>query len=117
MRPPALVVNDASVLAGGVDTIILVASAGQTRMAAINKSVDVLTASGGNVFGIVLNNFDARRAYGGYYGGYRYGHYASYRGYYTSDEGKGTKEGKKVEKKAEVKAEEISRRATNPKQG
>ena len=29
--PPALVVNDASVLAGGVDTIILVASAGETR--------------------------------------------------------------------------------------
>ena len=94
--PPALVVNDASVLAGGVDTIILVASAGQTRMAAINKSVDILTASGGNVFGIVLNNFDARRAYGGYYGGYKYGHYASYRGYYTSDRrGRVRRNGKK----------------------
>ena len=103
--PPALVVNDASVLAGGVDTIILVASAGQTRMAAINKSVEILTASGGNVFGIVLNNFDARRAYGGYYGGYKYGHYASYRGYYTSDNGEGKKNGKKGEKKGEKKEE------------
>ena len=55
------------------------------------------------MFGIVLNNFDARRAYGGYYREYKYGHYASYRGYYTSEEGNGSKEGKKESKKAEVK--------------
>jgi tyrosine-protein kinase Etk/Wzc len=82
--PPALVVNDAAVLAGVVDGVIIVTSTGRTRLAAVTKTRQVLEAARGRIIGIVLNNFDPLREYGRYYGGYRYGHYGSYRGYHGS---------------------------------
>jgi capsular exopolysaccharide synthesis family protein len=83
--PPVLVVNDAAILSGLVDGTVLVAAAGSTRIAALDKAREILEASGGHVLGVVLNNFDARRAYGRYYGGYHYGHYGSYKGYVSTD--------------------------------
>lgn len=83
--PPALVVNDAAVLAGMVDGFLLVVSSGRTRLAAAEKAVGVIRAAKGRLLGLVMNNFDPRREYGRYYGGYRYGHYGSYRGYYSNN--------------------------------
>jgi tyrosine-protein kinase Etk/Wzc len=83
--PPALVVNDAAVLAGVVDGVIVVVSSGKTRLAAVNRTRDVLRAARGRLLGVVLNNFDSRKEYGRYYGGIRYGHYGTYHGYNSTE--------------------------------
>jgi len=85
--PPLLAVTDAAVLATGVDGAILVVSAGKTRAPAIERVLEFITGVGGKVLGVVLNNFDIRKAYGGYYGSYRYGYYGYGYGYYHSSNG------------------------------
>jgi len=76
---PILFATDASVLAKAVEGTILVVSAGDTRNPEIERALESLGSVGGCVRGVVLNNFDARKAYGGYNrvsgGSYGYGHY------------------------------------------
>lgn len=76
---PVLFATDASVLAKAVESTILVVSAGDTRNPEIERALESLTSVGGSVRGVVLNNFDVRKAYGGYNRvsgrGYGYGHY------------------------------------------
>lgn len=88
--PPVLIVNDAALVSGIVDSVILTVAAGETRAATLDRAAEFVHQAGGRILGIVLNRFDARREYGGYYGGHRYGHYSSYLKYYGSN-GKGTK--------------------------
>jgi Mrp family chromosome partitioning ATPase len=92
--PPLLAVTDAAVLSTGVDGAILVVSAGSTRAAAIQRATEFLTAVGGKVLGVVLNNFDVKKAYGGYYGSYRYGYYGYGYGYYHTNGNKSKKKSK-----------------------
>lgn len=83
--PPLLAVTDAAVLSTAVDGALLVVSAGSTRAAAIQRAAESLINVGGKVLGVVLNNFDIKKAYGGYYGSYRYGYYGYGYGYYHSN--------------------------------
>ncbi|MCW5897426.1 MAG: polysaccharide biosynthesis tyrosine autokinase [Bacteroidetes bacterium] len=83
--PPLLAVTDAAVLSTIVDGAILVASAGKTRATAIYRATESLTNVGGKVLGVLLNNFDVKKAYGGYYGSYGYSYYAHNYGYYHSN--------------------------------
>lgn len=100
--PPLLAVTDAAILSTCIDGVVLVVSAGSTRAAAIYRATEFLASVGGKVLGMVLNNFDVKKAYGGYYGSYRYGYYGYGYGYYHSDgNGKGErrKKGSKIEGK------------------
>jgi tyrosine-protein kinase Etk/Wzc len=81
--PPILVVNDGAVLSALVDGTILTLAAGLTRFAALERASEFLESAGGHFLGVVLNMFDARKAYGSYYGGTRYGHYDKNNGYYS----------------------------------
>jgi capsular exopolysaccharide synthesis family protein len=63
---PVLFATDASVLGKAVEGTILVVSAGDTRNPEIERAMESLGIVGGSVQGVVLNNFDARKAYGGY---------------------------------------------------
>jgi capsular exopolysaccharide synthesis family protein len=63
---PILFATDAAVLATAVEGTILVVSAGDTRNPEIERAMESLKGVGGSVLGVVLNNFDARKAYGGY---------------------------------------------------
>ena len=76
---PVLFATDASILATAMDGTILVVSAGDTRRPEIERALESVGSVGGNVRVVVLNNFDARKAYGGYNRisgrGYGYGHY------------------------------------------
>lgn len=61
---PLLAVSDPSVLATFADATLLVVYAGRTRVAEIEQSQDILNNVGVKVTGVILNNFDPRRAYG-----------------------------------------------------
>jgi tyrosine-protein kinase Etk/Wzc len=63
---PILFATDTAVLATAVEGTILVVSAGDTRNPEIERAMGSLKSVGGSVLGVVLNNFDARKAYGGY---------------------------------------------------
>jgi len=83
--PPVLSATDASILATEVDGTVLVVSCNETRAQEIERALESLESVGARVLGVLLNNFDIRKAYGGYIGasgrgygyGYGYGHYAS----------------------------------------
>ena len=74
--PPVLAVTDASVIATQVDRTIMVVSSGKTPSQDFDRAIETFDAVGVKVFGVVLNNFNPRRAYGaggrsagyGYYG-------------------------------------------------
>jgi capsular exopolysaccharide synthesis family protein len=83
--PPILIVNDAALIGGAVDGVILTVAAGETRIAALERAREFVERAGGRMLGIVLNRFDARHAYGVYYGGHRYGHYGTYDSHYGSN--------------------------------
>jgi tyrosine-protein kinase Etk/Wzc len=78
--PPVLAATDASVLATEVDGTLLVVSYDQTRELEIERTLESLDSVGARVLGVVLNNFDARKAYGGYAPAshYGYGQYGLY---------------------------------------
>jgi capsular exopolysaccharide synthesis family protein len=80
--PPALVVNDAAVMAAIVDATIIMVDAGETRMSALERAADIMEQAGCKRVGVVISRFDAKSAYGGYYGGPRYGHYDNRNHYY-----------------------------------
>ncbi|MEW6510861.1 MAG: polysaccharide biosynthesis tyrosine autokinase [Bacteroidota bacterium] len=73
---PVLPVSDPLTLTSLADGTILVISANETRLATLERTVELLEGAGGKIAGVFLNNFDARRAYGGFYGSDRYGYYA-----------------------------------------
>jgi tyrosine-protein kinase Etk/Wzc len=91
--PPVLAVTDAAVLATAVDGTLLVVSSDQTHVQALGRATEVLKGIGNTAVGVVLNNFDIRKAYGGYYGSSRYGNYGY--GYYYSTDGEKKKKKKK----------------------
>ena len=80
--PPALVVNDAAVMASIVDATVMMVNAGETRMTALERAADIMQKAGSGRVGIVISRFDAKIAYGGYYGSTRYGHYDNRNHYY-----------------------------------
>lgn len=75
--PPVLAVADPTILATMVDGVVVVVSSGNTRLDALQRSLELVLGVGGKLVGIVLNNFDLSQAYGGYYGRYQY-RYQSY---------------------------------------
>ena len=82
---PVLPVADPLTLTGLADGTILVVSANETRLATLERSVELLAGAGGKIAGVFLNNFDARRAYGGFYGSDRYGYYSASYGHDGSE--------------------------------
>lgn len=91
--PPSLAVTDSSILATLADGVIVVVSAGNTRMDALGRTLEILQGVGGKILGMVLNNFDLRQAYG-YYGYYRsryslYGYGPKYGLYPSKENGDG----------------------------
>ena len=65
--PPALAVTDPSILATIVDGTLVIVSSGNTRVEALDRTLELIRGVGGKILGVVLNNFDLRQAYGGYY--------------------------------------------------
>jgi succinoglycan biosynthesis transport protein ExoP len=63
--PPILPVTDAAVLARGVDGVLLVIDAGETRREVARRAVDNLQQVGAHMIGVVLNRVPTHR--GGYY--------------------------------------------------
>lgn len=84
---PMLAATDASIVATLVDGVVLVASAGDTRVAEIERSVELLENVGGKILGFVLNKLDLQRAYGIPYGKRGY-HYYGYSYTQTKTNGK-----------------------------
>ncbi|MDW8108302.1 MAG: polysaccharide biosynthesis tyrosine autokinase [Candidatus Kryptonium sp.] len=78
--PPLVAVTDALILANQVDGVLLVASAGKTEIDVVDKAREMIHRVGGNVIGVLLNNFDASATYGTYYRYYRYYRYYDYYG-------------------------------------
>jgi succinoglycan biosynthesis transport protein ExoP len=70
--PPALVVTDSVVLAGKLNSTLLIADAGRTRSDALRRSVDTLSKVNARVLGVVLNKMAKRNAAGYYYYYYDY---------------------------------------------
>lgn len=88
--PPVLIVNEAAVLAGLVDGVVLVVTSGTTRFATLDRATEFLRNAGGTILGVVLNKYDPKKTYGRFYGTHRYGHYGPDYNYYSSN-GKGSK--------------------------
>lgn len=72
--PPILPVTDAAVLARGVDGVLLVIDAGETRREVARRAVDNLRQVGAHMIGVVLNRVPTHR------GGYYYYYYQEYYG-------------------------------------
>ena len=77
--PPVLAVTDATIMAGLVDGVVLIAESGRTHRAGLMRTRAILENAGGRILGVVLNKLDLRRE--GYYG-YGYGYYYSHYGRY-----------------------------------
>lgn len=83
--PPVLAVTDATIMAGLVDGVVLVAECGRTHRAGLMRTRAILENAGARILGVVLNKLDLRReSYYGYgyyyyprYGKYPYGRAAS----------------------------------------
>jgi tyrosine-protein kinase Etk/Wzc len=78
--PPIVAVTDAVILATLVDAYIIVARAETTQLEIVSRSRETMNRVGGNLLGIVLNDFDISNNYGTYYKYYRYYKYDSYYG-------------------------------------
>jgi len=70
--PPVLVVTDAVILAGKLNSTLLVADAGRTRSDALRRSVETLSKVNAKMLGVVLNKMARRNAEGYYYYNYDY---------------------------------------------
>lgn len=71
--PPVLAVSDARLIASRADRVIVVASAGETKPAALRQTVERLELAKADVAGVVLNRVSADREAGAYD---RYYHFA-----------------------------------------
>lgn len=78
--PPVLVVTDATVMAGLVDGVVLIAESGKTHRAGLMRTRAILENAGAQILGVVLNKLDfSKEGYYGYgYGYYYYSHYGRY---------------------------------------
>ena len=78
--PPVLVVTDATIIAGLLDGVVLVAESGKTNRAGLMRTRAILENAGARILGVVLNKLDVRReGYYGYgYGSYYYSRYGKY---------------------------------------
>ena len=86
--PPIFAVNDPLILSTLVDGIILIVSAGDTTRTELEEGIEALGDMADKILGVVLNNFNRRKAYRAVAGGYGYG-YAKYgEGYYKAREQK-----------------------------
>ena len=77
--PPVLAVTDATIMAGLVDGVVLIAESGRTHRAGLMRTRAILESAGARILGVVLNKLDLRRD--GYYGygyGYHYSQYGKY---------------------------------------
>ncbi|HLP15725.1 MAG TPA: polysaccharide biosynthesis tyrosine autokinase [Bacteroidota bacterium] len=86
--PPLLAVTDAAVLATEADGVLLVASAGETHAAGLERIAEFLDSVGVKMLGVVLNRFDAKKAYGNSYStyaSYHYGYYGYELGYHRKN--------------------------------
>ena len=73
--PPVLAVTDATIMAGLVDGVVLVAESGRTHRAGLMRTRAILENAGARILGVVLNKLDLRKE--GYYGyGYGYSYYS-----------------------------------------
>ncbi|MBI1924888.1 polysaccharide biosynthesis tyrosine autokinase [Candidatus Poribacteria bacterium] len=79
--PPLLSVADAAIVARNVDTTLLIVEAGKTNRQIASQAKAVLDQVGVPISGVVLNNVDFSKHYGGYY----YYHYYRYYHRYYSD--------------------------------
>ncbi len=86
--PPILAVTDPAVISTLVDGVIMVVSAANTRLDAFQESIELIEGVSGKILGIVLNNFDHQKAYGGYYGYYRSRYYTYYYQYSSNEPAK-----------------------------
>jgi len=95
--PPVLAVTDPTILSTFADGTIVVVSANITRIEDLERALESLEGVGAKTMGVVLNNFDIRKAFGGYYGsyGYRGYRYHSYGYQYSSQPGNGAPGGEK----------------------
>jgi receptor protein-tyrosine kinase len=87
--PPLLVVTDATVLVTETDGVLIVASAGTTRVNALMSATELIHNLGAKALGVVLNNFEIRNSYGRYAAGHPHGYYGYESGYYGLNEKKG----------------------------
>jgi tyrosine-protein kinase len=76
--PPTLAVTDSSILAPVVDGILLVITPGVTRRAAVRQMVAQLNRVGGNILGVVFNNFNENRTSYSYHSNKYYARYGKY---------------------------------------
>jgi succinoglycan biosynthesis transport protein ExoP len=77
--PPVLPVTDAMVLSQYADGTLLVAAAGQTRRAELQRAAERFTQAKAPLTGVVLNEVTKLSGYGyGYGDGYGYGRYGAY---------------------------------------
>jgi capsular exopolysaccharide synthesis family protein len=83
--PPLLAVTDAAALATETDGVLIVASAGMTKVPELKSVTEFLLSIGVNILGVVLNNFDIHNAYNRYSSGYVYGYYGYESGNYHSN--------------------------------
>ena len=92
--PPLLAVTDAAVMAKEADDVVIVTSAGMTRVNALMSAVELLHNFDAKMLGVVLNNFDIRSSFGSYAYGHPNGYYGYESGYYGSN-GKKKKKSKR----------------------
>ena len=77
--PPMLQMTDARVTGRLSDAVILVARSGKTTRDAILAAKDRLSEDSIRVLGTILNDWNPKKAAGGYYGQYKYNYYDSYK--------------------------------------
>ncbi|WP_342190385.1 polysaccharide biosynthesis tyrosine autokinase [Stieleria varia] len=77
--PPLLVVTDPSIAASMADTVVLTLRVRRRSKPNAKEAVNILSAVGANILGVVINNSDETGQSDGYrgYGYYRHGKYAS----------------------------------------
>ena len=81
--PPLLSVADAAIASRNVDTTLLIVEAGKTKRQIALQGKSVLEQVGAPISGVILNNVDFSKHYGGYY---YYHYYRYYHRYYSSSE-------------------------------
>jgi succinoglycan biosynthesis transport protein ExoP len=68
--PPVLLISDGLILSSKVDGVIIVVKNEKTQRGALRRACRMVTDSGGNILGVVLNKVNMRTD--GYYGHYSY---------------------------------------------
>ncbi len=83
--PPLLAVSDSAVLVTEADAVLIVVSAGTTKVNALTAAAELLHNLRVKTLGVVLNKFDIRHSYGPYASTHQYGYYGYESGYFDQD--------------------------------